>query len=182
MNATRIALIVLGFGVIGAGIYGKHRLDSDEPSEYVEPVLPPPPHIAHVGDTIAPIELHDLRGLRVTLGGARARPLLVHYWASWCLPCVQELPAYESAKAALDANGIDLITIAQDDIDHAAEVVQRQQVRLPVLASDGAEADPLLALGSATGSVPFNVLLDSSGTVVAQKLGVIAGGSDGLVA
>jgi peroxiredoxin len=177
-------LLLLGIGcvVIGGGIFGKYCLDHYEPSEYTGPVLPPPAHVARVGDAIAPIKLRDLQGNPVTLGGARSRPLLVHYWASWCLPCVQELQFYASAKTMLDAKGIDLVTIAQDDIDHAEEIVERQHLTLPVWVSDDAQFDPLLAIGSGMGNVPFNALLDANGKVIAQKLGVIAGGSDGLLA
>lgn len=180
-NPMRWILLGLSAALILGALWSKHALDSYEPEEYVGPTLPPPAHIPHLHDTPDAIELRDLNGHTVRIGGPAAHPVLVHFWASWCLPCVGELPTFESEKAQFDAHGVTLLTVALDDSSHAREIVERLHLTLPVLLSDGAHVDPVMALGSAQGAVPYNALLDTHGALAFAKVGTADHGAAGLL-
>ena len=180
-RTARTALLVFVIGAIGTALWFKNHFESLEPGEYLGPSLPAPSIIPHAGDTVTALALSDLDGKKHTVGGLRARPLLLHFWASWCLPCVAELPSLEEAQAQFHTRGLDLVTIAMDDRAHAQEIVDRFHLTLSVLVPDGSPVDPVLAFGSGQGSVPYNALIDSSGVLVRRKVGTMEQGATGLL-
>lgn len=169
----RSAIAIFGCVAIGGALVYKQHLDNTDIQEYVGPQLPKPEHIAHIGDHVSPLQLTSLKGQDYTLGADTDRPVLVHFWASWCAPCVAELPSFEANYAEFARRGITLLSVAQDDQEHAEDVATRYGITFPVLLADGASTNPLLALGSAQGEVPFNVLLNTHGVVLSQKIGVV---------
>ena len=181
MRRVHLFLIGIGVALTAAALWGKHALDSYEPSEYLGPNLPPPTRVPHVGDTLTPIALRDLTGKSVTVAGKSEHRTLVHFWASWCLPCVAELPSFEQSRPQFLAKHVDLITVALDDRSHAQEIVDRFHLTMPVLISDGAAVDPIMSLGSGQGAVPYNALLDESGRLIAQKVGTAEAGAAGII-
>lgn len=179
MKRSAVGITIFGcIAIAGASIY-KYHLDTAAIQEYLGPQLPEPAHVARVGDRVKPLQLRDLNGQKFVLGGVTNRPVLVHFWASWCLPCVEELPSFEAAYSEFGRREITLLSVAQDDREHAQEIAKRYGVTFPVLLADGAAANPLLALGSARGAVPYDVLLSAQGVVLSQKLGA-GGASDTL--
>jgi thiol-disulfide isomerase/thioredoxin len=173
--------IAIGVVVVAVALWGKARLERYEPQEYVGPALPAPAHVARVGDVPEPIVLHAIDGRPIAVGGRSKRRQLIHFWASWCLPCVAELPSLQTFQAQFGANEIDLITVALDDREHAADIVARQHLTLTVLVSDGANVDPVAALGSGQGVVPFNVLIDVNGRILRQTIGTTEDGAAGIL-
>lgn len=112
----------------------------------------------------------DPEGRPVNLAVFRGRPLLVNFWATWCGPCVIEMPSLD-ALAAREGDGLRVLTISQD-LDGRQKVsdffAARRFVRLePYL-------DPQMGLMPALGidTLPTTILYDASGEEVWRMTGM----------
>ena len=74
-------------------------------------------------------------GEAVVLGG-RGRAVLLNFWASWCAPCVHELPALAQLVTRLEGLPVDFFAISQDDEEQSAFLRARDLEALPVIYDD----------------------------------------------
>jgi thiol-disulfide isomerase/thioredoxin len=129
----------------------------------------------HAAEAPAAAALWALRfarpdGGELALAEFRGRPLLINFWATWCPPCVRELPAIDRFAEAFRAR-VQVIGLAVDREQPVREFLSRQPVAFPVglAALDGTELSR--TLGNHAGGLPFTALLDAAGAIVRQKAG-----------
>jgi len=60
-------------------------------------------------------ELVSLDGSHVKLSDYRGRPVIVNFWASWCIPCRDEFPQFVSAKEQYSSQGLEVLGIIHED-------------------------------------------------------------------
>ena len=142
------------------------------------PLPPPRPAVAAArpGDALPAITLPDLDGTPVALAGFGGRPLLINVWASWCGPCVEEMPALAAFAAAQPANGVQVLGLALDSRDGVRDFLARVPVGYPIVLDTPGPADASVRLGNAQGLLPYSVLVDAHGRIVKQKLGPFQAG------
>jgi thiol-disulfide isomerase/thioredoxin len=128
--------------------------------------------IAERGQPMPPLRLPVLDGRTVDLPAAHAgRPLVINVWASWCGPCVREMPELDRFAATQGANGAQVVGIALDDADAVREFLQRVPVHYPILVDQAGPRDAGVRLGNPKGLLPYSVLIGADGRVLKQKLG-----------
>jgi thiol-disulfide isomerase/thioredoxin len=136
---------------------------------------PEPPaglKIAERGEIVPAFTLHALGGDAIAVPEAyRGRPVLVNLWASWCGPCVREMPELDRFARSQGANGTQVVGIALDDADAVHAFLQRIPVAYPVLIDAPGAGDAGVRLGNPKGVLPYSVLLDAQGRVLKQKIG-----------
>lgn len=112
-----------------------------------------------------------LEGGEVSLERWRGRVLVVNFWATWCAPCREEIPLFVRMQERYGARGLQFVGIAIDQPEKVAEFARQFGVNYPLLVA-GADA---LALARATGNrpgvLPFTLIIDRSGGIVARQLG-----------
>lgn len=101
----------------------------------------------------------------------RGKPLLVNFWATWCPPCIEELPLINDFYRKNRSNDWQVVGLAVDRPDAVQGFLQKLPLDFPVglVAATGAEL--ARQLGNPSGSLPFSVALDAQGVVVQRKLG-----------
>lgn len=152
--AFALVALALGAGLAGFAAY---RLLDLEPSTLGQPA----PALA----------LRDASGQEYSLAALRGKWVLVNFWASWCAPCMDELPLLVEAQRRYGARGLQILGPALDDADAVAPVVARFGINYPVLP-DFAGADAAMqALGNDQGALPYSVLIDPQGRVADHVLG-----------
>jgi len=103
----------------------------------------------------------------VPLASLRGKPLLVNFFASYCTPCIEEMPALESAYQAL-GDQVQFLGLAMQDRPQAAlDLVERTGVTYPV--AQDPDSSVITALGGIV--LPTTVLLDADGEIVASHAG-----------
>ena len=82
--------------------------------------------------------LTDEDGAVFTLNNLRGRPLLINFWASWCAPCIAEMPSLQKAAEQLHPDGIDVLLISLDrgGVKKALPVLRAHGVTTPRLGFD----------------------------------------------
>ncbi|MDO5289628.1 MAG: TlpA disulfide reductase family protein [Pseudomonadota bacterium] len=110
-------------------------------------------------------------GDTLALASLRGRPLLVNFWATWCPPCVQELPLLSRFYDENKANGWQLLGLAVDKPEAVQRFLARTPVSFPVALAGLAGTDVGRLLGNTAGGLPFSVLFDADGQLRQRKLG-----------
>ena len=122
-----------------------------------------------------PIDLWSLRfarpeGGELVLAEWRGKPLLINFWATWCPPCVKELPEIDRF-ARSHAQQLQVVGLAIDTLGPVQEFLKKLPLGFPVGLAGSSGSELARALGNRGGALPFTVLLDASGSVAQRKLG-----------
>lgn len=119
--------------------------------------------------------LTDLDGNQRTISEWDGQVLLVDFWASWCIPCREEMPTFNALRAKYGEQGFEIIGIAADDLDKVQEFIARIPIDFPVVYGDVFDMMDLSAeYGNTYGGLPFNVFVDREGIIrYVQKPGEV---------
>jgi thiol-disulfide isomerase/thioredoxin len=120
------------------------------------------------GTVAAPFNLKSLNGPSVQLADMKGKVVLVNFWATWCGPCKEEMPAFERLRQKLDPERFVLLTITTDlQRDGIKHFLANLQVQLPVLFDDNQEVSQAYLVRA----LPTTVLIDGRGTLVGRAVG-----------
>ena len=159
------------------------RLAGTEPGQRVlETVLdakaPTPPagtKSAKRGDIVPAMTLATPNGARVEIPRDWAgKPTLVNLWASWCAPCLKEMPELQAFASEQAANGVQVVGIALDDAASVQAMLQRLAITYPNLIDAPGPADAGVRLGNPAGVLPYSVLVSADGRVLKTRIGPFA--------
>jgi len=181
-----ILLIALLAAVAGAAasLYFEptiaRRLAGTEPGQRVlgavldaqAPAVPAGVIVAKRGDIVPTMTLATFDGTSTAIPQAWAgKPTLVNLWASWCAPCLAEMPELQAFASEHGANGVQVVGIALDDLEPAKAMLARLGVAYPNLVDAPGPADAGVRLGNPAGVLPYSVLVSAEGRVLKTKIG-----------
>ncbi len=123
------------------------------------------------------IVLPGLDGRQVTLPSAYAgQPILINVWATWCGPCIKEMPELQRFANEQPVHGVRVVGIALDDAKSVREFLSRTPVRYPILLDTPGPADAGVRLGNPKGVLPYSILVSADGRLLKQRIGPFAEG------
>ena len=127
---------------------------------------------SHKGQAAPAAKFKDPGGGTTTLAAFKGRPVLVNLWASWCAPCVKELPTLDRLAQAHRADGaLGVIAVSQDSGAHRGVEAFLKKLKIKAL---GAYQDPGMTLSGAIGPdavLPTSILYDADGKEVWRYAG-----------
>jgi peroxiredoxin len=113
--------------------------------------------------------LPSLAGEEVDLGSYRGKVVVLNFWATWCPPCVAEMPSLQRLDAALGPEGLAVVTVSTDeDEDALREFVTRYGLSLPVLLDPGGR---VASSAYRTTGFPETFVLDRAGVLLQHTIG-----------
>jgi peroxiredoxin len=124
-------------------------------------------------DALFSATMKDPQGEAIELSQFRGKPLIVSFWARWCVPCREEFPEFMALRKKYKNQGLTVLGIAlEDDPVKVREFLTAYQVDYPA-ALAGDQGIPLIqALGNNEALLPFTLLIDRKGEIVLSKRGV----------
>src|SRR5688572_25278661 len=133
-----------------------------------DPADSPPPLV--IPETLPQFPLADRDGKLRTLGEWAGQPLMVNYWATWCLPCRREIPLLNELRAAGRGPKVEVIGIAVDFRDDVLKYASETPIDYPLLIGeeDGLKAVEAMGMQPA---FPFTVFADSRQRILTVKVG-----------
>ena len=155
-----LALAAVLLVVVGVTAAGVQAFSAQTHSDF---------HVARLHGAAPGFDLEDLRNARtrVALSRLRGRPIVVNFWASWCVPCRKEMPAlqamHERFAGRVTIVGVDTNDARRDALRFAREVGVMYRLAF----------DPASSASARYGVVglPSTVFIDASGTLVERRLG-----------
>ena len=101
--------------------------------------------------------------------------LLVDFWASWCIPCRKEMPAFNRLRAEYGERGFEVVGLGADSLDKVIEFLDEVPVDFPIVYGDIFDVmDISEAYGNTYGGLPFNAFVDREGIIrYVQKPGEV---------
>lgn len=165
---SRSNLLIVAVAVIGAClgllIGGYHG----------QPPAPPVPAgvtVLSPGDMRANLDLPGLDGTQHRLSDWNGKRVLLNFWASWCGPCREEMPLLDRVDKHLADQDFAVVGIAIDNTDAVRDFLKAHPVDYPILLGQANAVDPSLVFGDQRGVLPYSVLIDRDGTILARRAG-----------
>lgn len=154
-----LVMIAVGTAAVAAGGYFGVRLQSVPDAIDVAALLAAP--------------LRDLEGRPRSVLEWKGQVLVCNFWATWCAPCREEIPALGRIRARLLSKRVEILGIAIDNGPIVGDFVRELKILYPIVLADANSIQLMRQLGNSAGGLPFTVVLDREGRLAFRKLGSI---------
>lgn len=116
------------------------------------------------GQEAPPIRLTDLDGTPIDLQQFRGKTLFINFWATWCKPCLREMPSIQKAKQLLEKDGVVFLFASNEDVEEIKIFAQENTYDFRYLRIENAEQIGLEAL-------PTTYIIDPEGKLIFSESG-----------
>jgi thiol-disulfide isomerase/thioredoxin len=166
LSSQRRRLLMAGVGVaatlVGAG--GAWWQANKDASKQVEPVS------GSIED-VWKMQFDTPEGGKLAMQTLRGKPLLINFWATWCPPCVDELPLLESFYRQNKSKSMQIVGLAADKPEAVRTFLKKFPLTFPIGITDLSGIALSKSWGNLAGGLPFSVMLATDGQVLQRKIG-----------
>ena len=113
----------------------------------------------------------DTAGAPSSLGRFQGKVLVVNFWATWCVPCREEMPAFTRLQARWADRGVQFIGLSNEDSGRVARFGRDLAINYPLWVGGDEVGEFSRRLGNRLGVLPFTVLVDRQGHILESKVG-----------
>jgi len=149
-----VAILALAGG-FGTRYYANHRTDD-------------------VISALPDFALPDLAGQSHTIGEWQGKILVINFWATWCPPCLEEIPAFIKLQKQYGQQGVQFIGIAIDDDFAIEDFMKTTPLNYPNLMGQEQGISLAEQLGNRSGAIPFTVIVNQQGQIVHRQPGELS--------
>lgn len=115
--------------------------------------------------------LPDASGKLQSLAQWKNKALIVNFWATWCAPCVDEMPELSALQAEIAPTQIQIIGIGVDSAANIAEFLTKYKITYPLYTGGMGAGELSRQFGNKAGALPFTVLIGRDGQIRKTYLG-----------
>ena len=140
-----------------------------------EPPTPSVPEGITIGKRALDFKLQTLAGDSILLSGLRGKPVLVNFWATWCVPCKVEMPYLQQINDSYSSKG--LVLLAVDWKDKAFDV-EKFMMAFNLSMTVPMDTNGKVTQAYLVGAIPTTFLIDKDGVIRQKKIGPFADAAD----
>jgi peroxiredoxin len=118
--------------------------------------------------------LRDIDGIPRTASAWDGKVLVVNFWATWCRPCLREIPMFNRLQTEHGDAGLQLVGIAIDEPDAIRAFLKTTAVDYPILAGQQDAIDVAVNYGNDVGVLPYTVIVDRAGRIRHVQFGELS--------
>lgn len=116
----------------------------------------------------------DLDGETVSMGRWKDKVVVVNFWATWCPPCLKEIPDFMALQQQYADKNVQLIGIALEDKEPVAEYTGATKINYPVLLGGDNGISLAHQLGNNVNAVPYTLIVDRQGQIIHRHPGELS--------
>ena len=149
-----IAMVIAG----SAGYVLQQMLSSDTP-------MPGQQQSDIIGTMRPEFAMMDINGKVRNIKDFDGQVVLLNFWATWCPPCLKEIPDFIEVQEEFEGKGFQIVGVAvenEEDVKHFAE---EMGMNYPVMAGESEAIELARRYGNRMGALPFSAIIDQSGTI-----------------
>lgn len=119
------------------------------------------------------LEFRDLDGRVQKISQWDGKLLLLNFWATWCTPCLKEIPLLVRAQREYGPRGLQIVGLALDQREPVEAFRTRLGINYPIMLGEADIIAAMDALGDQLGAFPFSVLIAPDGRILARESGAL---------
>ena len=129
---------------------------------------------AGAAEAFWPLSFQTPGGQALAMASFKGRPLLLNFWATWCPPCVEEMPMLDAFFREHAAKGWQVVGLAVDQPSAVRTFLARTPVTFPIGLAGLEGTDLGRSLGNLAGGLPFTVIFGGDGSVRHRRMGRVS--------
>jgi thiol-disulfide isomerase/thioredoxin len=126
---------------------------------------------AQAGEKVFAAAFPDAQGVSQPLAQWRGKVVVLNFWATWCPPCRTEMPGFVKLQEKYGEQGLVFIGVAIDSRENVQAFLLENPINYPILIGPDSAVELSAALGNRQGGLPYSVILDRQGNLVASHIG-----------
>jgi thiol-disulfide isomerase/thioredoxin len=157
------------------GYVGYRLLSADRGTDPVVAELEAPPEarVPSLADELPAFELANLAGEPTAIASWPGRPMIVNFWATWCAPCLREIPLLKEFQA--ENADVQIVGIAVDRAEPVASFAATMDFNYPILVGEADAINAAAAFGIGVLALPITVFTDRDGAILGIHTGEVHG-------
>jgi thiol-disulfide isomerase/thioredoxin len=104
----------------------------------------------------------------------RGKVLIVNFWASWCPPCVEEMPTLDKLQGDFKSQNVLFVGIGIDSPSNIREFLEKTPVSYPIVIGGLEGSNLSKQMGNSQGALPYTIVINAQGKATNSKLGKIS--------
>lgn len=124
-----------------------------------------------IGQQVQDFSLADMDGKQRRLSEWQGKVVVLNFWATWCPPCQEEIPAFVELQKRYASDGLQFIGIALQTADEVRDFVADYHINYPSLVGDNDVIAIAKALGNSIGALPYTVIIGRNGKIAFTRRG-----------
>ncbi|NOQ34501.1 MAG: redoxin family protein [Methylococcaceae bacterium] len=118
--------------------------------------------------------LPDLNGQMQSLSKWQGKILIINFWATWCPPCLKEIPDFIQLQEQYRDKNVQFVGIAIEEEQAVAEYYKKVNINYPILIAGNAGTNLARQWGNSIDAVPFTVILNPKGEIIHRQMGELS--------
>ncbi|MDQ8035417.1 MAG: TlpA disulfide reductase family protein [Bordetella sp.] len=167
----RLFLSTAAIAIVGAGAATLYAGRKSAPADAAPGAAASGAAAASGTPDLYALSLPDVGGQTQALAQWRGKPMVVNFWATWCAPCVREMPELDALGKKYA--GVQFVGIGVDSADNIRKFQEKVSVSYPLLVMGMGAIDTLRQLGNPAGGLPFTLVFKADGSISEKILGEI---------
>ncbi len=160
-----LLIIILGAIAGTAGLYtsGKLKVPNKISAYFFKKPIP----------ELVDFSLPGLDDEKLKLSDWHGKIIVLNFWATWCPPCIREIPLLVKMQTIWQDQGVQFVGVAIDDKDKVQQFIQDQAINYPIMLGQMETIEIAKQMGNSHDVLPYTVIINREGSIIKTRAGEV---------